>query len=133
MTKIAVTYELGSVCQHFGRTEQFKIYDVDDEKREIVSSVVVDTNGAGHGALAWFLKDLGAEILICGGIGGGARMALDEAGIEVLPGVEGNADEAVAALLAGELVWDPEAECHHHDHEHGDHGCGGGCREHDCH
>lgn len=53
--KIAVTYENGNIFQHFGHTEQFKIYTA--EGKEIVSSEVVDTNGSGHGALAQFLKD----------------------------------------------------------------------------
>ena len=139
MVKVAVTYEPdGSVGQHFGRTEYFKIYEV--EGNQILSSKVTDTAGAGHEALAWFLKDLGVEILICGGLGMGARMAVAEAGIELLPGVQGSADDAVKALLAGDLQWYPEASCHHHDHEHGEHGCGhedhecghGGCGDHDC-
>ena len=50
--RIAVTYEDGQVFQHFGHTEQFKIYDVEDGK--IVNAVVVPTNGSGHGALAGF-------------------------------------------------------------------------------
>ena len=63
--KIAVTYENGEIFQHFGHTEQFKIYDVDNGK--VVSSQVVDTNGSGHGALAGFLKALNVDMLICGG------------------------------------------------------------------
>jgi len=137
--KIAVTYENGNVGQHFGKTEQFKLYETEGGK--IVSSAVVGTNGAGHGALAGFLKDAGADVLICGGIGMGARMALAETGIELLPGVEGPADEVVAQYLAGSLAFDPEATCHHHDgdhgHDHADgHACGshgGSCGSHGCH
>ena len=71
--KIAVTYENGQVFQHFGHTEQFKIYTVDDEN--ILSSEIVNTDGTGHGALADFLKERGVNVLICGGIGAGAVMA----------------------------------------------------------
>ena len=99
--KIAVTYENGQVFQHFGHTEQFKLYEVEDGR--VVSSQVVDTNGSGHGALAGFLQQAGVSALICGGIGGGARTALAEAGIVLYPGVSGNADAAVEALLAGSL------------------------------
>ena len=84
--KIAVTYDNGEVFQHFGHTEQFKVYEVEDGK--IVASEVIDTNGSGHGALAGFLNQCGAQVLICGGIGGGARNALAEAGIQLYPGVE---------------------------------------------
>ena len=69
--KIAVTYENGNVFQHFGHTEQFKLYQV--EGKQITGSQVVDTNGQGHGALAGFLQAQGVQVLICGGIGGGHR------------------------------------------------------------
>ena len=123
--KIAVTYENGMVFQHFGHTEQFKIYET--ENGQVVSSRIVPTAGQGHGALAAFLAANGVDALICGGIGGGAQMALAEAGIRLYGGVQGAADEAVAALLAGTLGYDPDVHCDHHDHEHGTgaHDCGG--------
>ena len=79
--RIAVTYEDGEIFQHFGHTQQFKLYDV--ENGRILSSEVVDTNGSGHGALAGLLRAMKVDALICGGIGGGAQMALAEAGIRV--------------------------------------------------
>ncbi len=126
--KIAVTYENGEIFQHFGHTEQFKFYTVEDGK--IVAEQVVSTNGNGHGALAGFLRDADVDTLICGGIGGGAQEALRSAGIKLYGGVSGKADEAVAALLGGTLGFDPNVHCDHHDHEHGGEGhtCGGhGC------
>lgn len=131
--KIAVTYANGQIFQHFGHTEQFKIYEIDGDR--IVASEVVDTNGSGHGALAGFLMQHGVNTLICGGIGGGAQSALTEAGIRFYGGVSGSADAAVQALLGGSLGYDPEARCDHHDHAHGaGHTCGEhGCGEHSCH
>ena len=133
--KIAVTYENGEIFQHFGHTEQFKVYEVENGK--VVNSAVQSTNGQGHGALAGVLKELGADTLICGGIGGGARMALQEAGIQLYAGVSGDADQAVASLLEGTLVQNTEATCDHHEHEHhGEGGCGhhdGSCGSHGCH
>ena len=79
--RIAVTYENGQIFQHFGHTETFKIYDVEEGK--VVHSEVVDTNGSGHGALAGVLNALNADVLICGGIGGGAQIALAAAGIKL--------------------------------------------------
>ena len=90
--KIAVTYEGGSIFQHFGKTETFKMYEVEDGK--IIKSEVVDTNGSGHGALADFLKERKVDKLICGGIGGGAKAALAEAGIELFGGVTGSAERS---------------------------------------
>lgn len=130
--RIAVTYENGQIFQHFGHTRQFKLYDVEEGK--VVSSRVVDTNGSGHGALAGVLTALGVDALICGGIGGGAQMALAGAGIRLYGGAQGSADAAVEALLAGSLDFDPDVHCDHHDHHgEGDHPCGDhGCGEHDC-
>lgn len=132
--KIAVTYENGQIFQHFGHTEQFKVYTIEDGK--ILASEVVDTNGSGHGALAGLLSVLEIEALICGGIGGGAQMALANAGIKLYGGVSGSCDAAVEALLAGNLGYNPNVKCNHHGHEHGDgeHTCGNhGCGGHSCH
>ena len=130
--RIAVTYENGEIFQHFGHTQQFKVYDVEEGK--IVASAVVDTMGSGHGALAGVLSALKADVLICGGIGGGAQMALAAAGVKLYGGVSGNADAAVEAFLAGELAFNPNVKCNHHDHHHGEeHTCGDhGCGSHNC-
>ncbi len=134
--RIAVTYDNGEIFQHFGHTEEFKIFDVESGK--IADSRVISADGFGHGALADFLKGLDAEILICGGIGGGAISALSSAGIKVCGRVSGSADEAVEKLLSDSLAYSAEANCSHHheghghNHSCGDHGChgkGGGCRE----
>ena len=138
--KIAVTYENGEVFQHFGHTEQFKLYEVSGGK--LLHTQVVDTNGSGHvvgtggdghEALAGFLRRHGVDTLICGGIGGGAQAALAEANIRLIGGVQGNADEAVQAFLNGTLAFDPDVHCTHHDHGEGhscgSHGCGGHCHE----
>ena len=118
--RIAVTYENGEVFQHFGHTEQFKLYDAEDGK--ITGEQVVDTNGSGHGALAGFLQAAKVDVLICGGIGMGAQMALADVGIKLYAGVQGNADDAAKALAEGTLAYDPDARCDHHDHDHGN--CG---------
>ncbi len=131
MMRIAVTYENGEIFQHFGHTEQFKLYDVEEGK--IVSAQVVDSNGSGHGALAGVLSALHVDALICGGIGGGAQTALAAAGIKLYGGVTGSADAAAEALAAGRLVFNPNVHCDHHEH-HGDgHSCGEhGCGSHSC-
>ena len=121
--KIAATYDNGNIFQHFGKTETFKVYEVEDNK--VVSSEVISSNGTGHGALAGLLAAQGISVLICGGIGGGAQTALAEAGIEVCSGAQGNTDEAVEAYLKGELT-SAGTTCEHHHHEEG-HSCGDSC------
>lgn len=132
--KIAVTYENGQIFQHFGHTEQFKLYETDGGK--ILSEEIVSTNGSGHGALAALLRNLNVDVLICGGIGGGAKTALASADIQLYGGVSGSCDAAIQALLAGNLGYNPNVKCSHHDHEHGEgeHTCAEhGCSGHSCH
>ena len=124
--RIAVTYENGEIFQHFGHTTQFKLYDAKDGR--VTDSMVIEALGSGHSALAGFLAELRVNALICGGIGGGARAAVEAAGILLYGGVSGSADGAVDALLAGRLGYDPDIHCVHHDHDGGTHDCG----EHDC-
>ncbi|MCR4778165.1 MAG: FKBP-type peptidyl-prolyl cis-trans isomerase [Lachnospiraceae bacterium] len=114
--KLAVTYANGEVFQHFGKTENFKIYEIEDGK--VVSSEVVGNDGLGHEALAGLLADKDVKVLICGGMGQGAKDALSEAGLEVYSGAVGDADAAVEAYLKGELI-SQDVNCDHHDHEHG--------------
>jgi len=123
--RIAVTYENGQIFQHFGHTENFKVYDVTDGK--ITSFQIISTMGQGHGALAEFLSSNNIDALICGGIGGGAKTALADAGIQLYAGVSGNADDAVNSLIAGTLQHNPDVQCNHHkhgeNHKCGEHGC----------
>ncbi len=130
--RIAVTYEDGEIFQHFGHTETFKLYDT--ENGNIISETILDSNGSGHGALATLLSGNQVDVLICGGIGGGAQMALAEAGIQLLGGVSGNADDAVQAFLNDSLIFNPNVTCNHHGEGHEHHGnCGsGGCGSHSC-
>lgn len=127
---IAVTYDNGQIFQHFGHTEYMKLYTV--ENGEVVSAEVKSTSGSGHGALAGFLRANGVNVLICGGIGGGAQMALADAGIKLYGGCMGEADRAVENLLNNTLMYNPNVSCSHHDHghdcghdcgSHGDHAC----------
>lgn len=126
--KIAVTYENDTVFQHFGHTQRFKVYNV--ENGAVQSAAVINTNGTGHGALANLLRQGDIDVLICGGIGAGAQQALTQAGIKWYGGVSGNADQAVKDFIAGKLQYDPQATCNHHGegHDHGEgHQCGGTC------
>lgn len=125
--RIAVPYENGKVFQHFGHTENFKIYTIDNGR--IVDSNIVSTDGSGHEALAGFLSNLEIDALICGGCGDGAVTALSGHGIEVVSGIDGDTDIAVEAYLNGELT-SAGVNCDHHSHGNGHEcgsGCGGGC------
>jgi len=133
--RIAVTYDNGDIFQHFGHTQEFKVYEVEDGK--VISDEIIDSDGQGHGALAALLDSKNIDALICGGIGGGAYDALSERGIEIIAGVSGDADKAVEAYLSGEIE-SSGVNCNHHGEGHtcGNHGdeadgeeenCDGGC------
>lgn len=128
--RIAIPYENGQVFQHFGHTQKFKIYDTDGEA--VTASQIVDTEGQGHGALAGLLSALQVDVLVCGGIGEGAKSALAAANIRLYGGVCGEADTAANALLAGLLEYDPAAHCagHGEDGSCGGHGESGSCGGH---
>ena len=130
--KIAVTYEAGMVFQHFGHTAQFKIYEV--MEGDVVATYVLDTGAKGHGALAGLMDSEDIDVVICGGIGMGAQVALAALEIKVFGGVSGSADQAVEDLLRGRLVFNPQVRCSPHDHEEGhscgEHGCGHDCGGH---
>ena len=128
--RVAVTYDNGNVFGHFGRTEEFKVYDIEDGK--VVNAQILGTNGEGCGALAGILNIADVDVLICGGIGGGAVRALSEAGIQLYAGASGNTDDVVNEFISGTLAAVGEANCDHHDHEHNEgHSCGhGGCHNH---
>ena len=85
MMRIAVAYENGMVFQHFGHTQQFKVYEVEDGV--VLREEIVDAAGSGHGALAGFLGGLGAEAVICGGSGAGAQAARRGRGFGYMAGL----------------------------------------------
>lgn len=122
--KIAVTYENESVFQHFGHTKQLKIYNTD--KEHINDETIIEVNENGHGALVELLCNNDVEILICGGIGSGAKEALQSANIKIYGGVVGNADNAVKDLLNKKLQYDTKAHCEHHKTDNHS------CKEHSC-
>ena len=131
--RIAVTYENGQIFQHFGHTETFKIYDVEEGK--VVHSEVVDTNGSGHGALAGVLNALKCR---CSDLWRNRRRCTDSISgsrNKLFGGVSGDADKAVEAFINETLEYNPDVKCSHHEHNHGEgHTCGEhGCGSHSCH
>ena len=123
--KIAVTYDNGEVFQHFGHTEQFKIYEIENDK--VINEEIIDTNGTGHGLLGKLLISRGVNALICDGLGSGARNILEENTIKVYPGVVGNVDKVIEDYINDRLNYDENKKCDHHEHEH-EHNC----ESHDC-
>lgn len=130
--KIAIPYENGNVFAHFGRTAQFKIYDVDIMNKTILGTEVIDTDGFGHGTLAELLNDNAVELVLCGGLGGCAQNSLYEYGIQFLGGVSGPTDDVILDYLSQKLQCCEHPECCHGGH-HGESCASMRCNGHGCH
>ena len=96
---IAICYDINTtlVCSHFGETKFFLTADREGHIQ------VVNNGGNSHHDLIPYLAGLGIKVLICGGLGNHAMEGLLAAGIKVIPGIEGKAEEALQAYLKGNL------------------------------
>jgi predicted Fe-Mo cluster-binding NifX family protein len=113
MIKIAVASENGMVTEHFGHCEGFIIFYTENNK--IVKSESNATPGNKPGFLPNFLRDRGVNVIISGGMGGGAVDIFNERNIEVIVGARGDAKAAVEAYLQGSLK-STGSVCHEHEH-----------------
>lgn len=111
--KIAVAAMGTAVAGHFGHCENFIFFDTGDGR--ILSEQSVPNPGHRPGFLPNFLADHGAQVVIAGGMGGGAVDIFNERGVQVIVGAQGDARAAVQAFLAGELV-STGSVCHEHQH-----------------
>jgi len=111
--KIAVASENGMVTGHFGHCESFNIFDT--ENNQIVKSESIPNPGHKPGFLPNFLNDKGVNVIISGGMGGGAIDIFNEKGIEVITGASGNAKAAAEMYLQGKLK-STGSVCHEHQH-----------------
>ncbi len=128
--KVAITTENDQIFQHFGKCGLFTIFTVEDGR--VKGKEAITTEGRGHGSLGNFLKEQGVDVLICGGIGGGARNMMVENNIRLIYGITGSVDQAMEQVLAGALASDEDAQCNHH-HGEEDHQCHGHEEGHRCH
>lgn len=112
----------GKIFSHFGKSELFKVFTLEDNK--IISSELVECEESGHNALAVSLVNNDVDLVICDGIGDGATDALSAAGIEIISGAKGDPEEAIKAYLAGELT-SSGVNCENNDSEC----CGCGSKE----
>ena len=111
--KIAVASENNMVSQHFGHCEGFEVYDVENNK--IINKQLIQNPGHKPGFLPNFLKDMGVNVIISGGMGNGAVEIFNEKNIKVITGAEGNSEKACKSYLNGELK-STESICNEHEH-----------------
>lgn len=125
--KYAITTQNNQVFQHFGKCPGFLIVEI--EKERVINQNYISADGNGHSALVNLLHDQHVDVLVCGGIGSGARDALQQCGIQLISGAKGFVEGIIESIKANTLSDDPSGVCHHHDDEqHTNHHCG----EHTC-
>lgn len=124
--KIAIPTDGEIVNAHFGRSQAFTIFEVQDGK--VTGEEHVDAKGYEHqhAGIAQLMKTKGVEAVICGGIGPGAITGLESAGLEVLRGASGSVRNVAQSYAEGTFT-SSNAVCnhshgdHHDDHDHHNH------------
>ena len=114
MIKIAVASENGMVTGHFGHCENFEIFNSDNGK--ITGTETIPNPGHKPGFLPNFLNDMGVNVIISGGMGGGAIDIFNQHKIEVIVGAEGSSESVAKSYLEGKLK-STGSVCHEHMHE----------------
>lgn len=112
--RIAVASEGTKITEHFGHCINFMVYDVENGK--IVKEVSTPNPGHKPGFLPNFLADMGVNVIISGGMGGGAVDIFNERDVEVVIGIPGDSKTAVEKYLKGELK-STGSVCHEHQHQ----------------
>ncbi len=123
------TREGDFVDEHFGHCEYFTMYKVDDEAKTILSKEILDSPegcGCKSNIIHTFLEKE-VDVMLAGGIGGGAVAMLESSGIGVFNGCFGKTEDVVLRFLNGQ-VCDQGACCSGHancgEHQCGHHSCG---------
>jgi ATP-binding protein involved in chromosome partitioning len=103
--KIAIPTAEGLLCPHFGHCQQFAIVDVNEEKKEIISTTMLTPPAHEPGILPQWISQQECSIVIAGGMGGRALNMFGQSGITVISGASAiKPEDAVMAYLKGELV-----------------------------
>jgi predicted Fe-Mo cluster-binding NifX family protein len=115
MLKIAIASEGNQVTGHFGHCESFLIFNVEEGK--IISEESLPNPGHRPGFLPNYLADNGVNVIISGGMGGGAVDIFNSRNVQVVLGATGDAKAAAESYLKGDLV-STGSICHDHAHAH---------------
>ena len=111
--KIAVACMGDQIAEHFGHCENFRIYDIIDDVIFLQGNI--PNPGHKPGFLPNFLADKGVNVIIAGGMGGGAIEIFNSRDIKVVSGATGDSLAAVNAYCLGTLQ-NSGAVCHEHQH-----------------
>jgi predicted Fe-Mo cluster-binding NifX family protein len=99
--KIAIPTENGYVCQHFGRSPQYTIVDIEDNKE--IKRELIENPGHEVGVIPEFLNKIGINCIICSGIGSRAQEIFAKYNIETIMGAEGKIDDIIKDFISGKI------------------------------
>ncbi len=104
--KIAIPIADGKLCAHFGHCQAFAIFEVNPEDKKIINRTDYTPPAHEPGVLPRWLSELGANLIISGGMGARAQQYFGEFGVTVVVGVvhSGRPDEVVIDYLNKSLV-----------------------------
>lgn len=120
--KIAIASNNKEVSAHFGRCQEYHIFEIEDNA--IISDYTLENPGHQPGFLPKYLSEKGIDTIVSGGMGKKAQDLFDRNNIKVIIGASGSTKAVAEKLIAGNLTSTAEPCDHDHDHEHGhQHNC----------
>jgi len=108
--KLAIAADGNNVSEHFGQCEGYMLFTIEDGK--VTDRHAIESPGHAPGVLPALLSDLGAEVVIAGGMGPKAVDLFCQHGIVVYVGVSGDLDDVAEQFIRGELQAGSNV-CHH--------------------
>jgi len=103
--RYAIPVSGGVVSPHFGHCEYFALFDVDEDRKEIVRKELVPSPGHQPGLLPEWLAEQGVSLVIASGMGSRAQSLFQQNHIGVITGImESDPEKAVLSYLEGVLA-----------------------------
>jgi len=103
--RYAIPVTGGMVSPHFGHCEQFALFDIEEQEKEITKKELVSPPEHQPGVLPVWLAEKGVSVVIAGGMGPRAQELFQQNSIKVVIGaLEGDPDEVVLSYINGDLA-----------------------------
>ncbi len=111
--KIAIPVEAGRVSMHFGHCQEFEVYEVNEPDSKILGKTTHTPPPHEPGVLPGWLHELGADVIITGGMGHRAQQLFAQNQIKVVLGCPADAAEQVVAAYLNGTLQSGENVCDH--------------------
>jgi predicted Fe-Mo cluster-binding NifX family protein len=119
MKIIAAPVLNGQINDHFGHSDEFQIFTIDDDNTiKLTNSIKSEKRCGCKTNLVGELKSEKVTILIAGYLGQGAKSKLNDAGIDVFSGFSGDVFQAVKSWNSGEFKFQSLVCEGNHTHGH---------------